>query len=136
MGHEILKKTSFKHPKKCNRRTKGFYFMKKENPIKIVTVHTWQDARIIPGCLHSFCRNCIEKEISLSNFYLLGVPYMSANITANHATFPIHIYTITVQIFSNLWGTQYLIKVPWQQYDELSTYLNQHLKRNKLSFFV
>ena len=32
--------------------------------------------------------------------------------TANHATFPIQMYAITVYIFGNFWGTQYCSRVP------------------------
>ena len=38
--------------------------------------------------------------------YILGNPEVTANITANHATFPIRIRKITVQICGNFWVTQ------------------------------
>ena len=40
-------------------------------------------------------------------YYILGDPGVTANIyTANHATFPIGICKITVQIWENFWITQ------------------------------
>ena len=39
--------------------------------------------------------------------YLPGDPEVTANLSANHATFPKRIRKITVQICGNFWVTQY-----------------------------
>ena len=42
--------------------------------------------------------------------YMYGVFHILPQIyTANHATFPIQMYAITVQIFGNFLGTQYIL---------------------------
>ena len=47
-------------------------------------------------------------------FGLYWVPHkLPQKYTANHATFPIQIHKITVQICGNFWGTQYDPVVGW-----------------------
>ena len=62
--------------------------------------------------LCKFAMKIANKETRIQNRILsvpilLGDPEVAANFTSNHATFPIRIRKITVQICGNFWVTQY-----------------------------